>query len=287
MFMRTLPFCELPPLPLWQTDEWAKTLRQLGRDAAIEPLAGLGQVLVVSRKFGPFGTIRFASRGPIWTPTASVDDQIEALRSAKLDVVNPEAPNADVMRAAGFAQIIRSKQVAKLQTFDDVEDQLKHANGKWRNAVRQGIRKKLWVSHDPFNERQHSWIFHSDRRQQRKKGFRTLPPLLTNTYAIANPGHVVISQMWQGNAVIAAMVFLRHGMSATYHIGWTSDAGRKARAHHVILTSAAQELHRKGVAEIDLGIFNPAQPPGLARFKKGSGATVHNLGGTWVKFPLR
>jgi len=286
MLMRSTPLPKDHPLPLWQTEEWAKTLRDLGRDAWIEPLHGVGQVLVVSRSLGPFGTLRFASRGPQWSAETSEEDRIEALREARLHVINPDQIDPTVLRSAGYLPLFKPKQVARLSIAGSFDDQLSKARVKWRNAVRQGLKKKLWVSHDPFNADQHGWIFAEDRKQQKKKGFRSPHPVLTRCFAQTNSGQVMVSQMWQGSGVIAAMVFLRHGTSATYHIGWTSDAGRAARAHHVILMKATQELSKKGVSQIDLGFYDTTNAPGLAMFKRGSGADIQSLGGTWIRHPF-
>ena len=286
MLKRPAPFAKDHPLPLWQTEEWARTLRTLGRDAWIEPLFDVGQVLVISRSFGPLGTLRFASRGPQWSSDTTQEDRIDALREARLHVINPDQIDPTVLRSAGYLPLFKPKQVARLSVAADFDAQLSQARPKWRNAVRQGLKKKLWVSHDPFDIQQHGWIFQEDRKQQKKKGFRSPSPILTRCYAQANPGQVLVSQMWQGSAVIAAMVFLRHGRSATYHIGWTSDAGRVARAHHVILMKASQELGKTGTTEIDLGLYDTKDAPGLAMFKRGSGADVHSLGGTWIRHPF-
>ncbi len=287
MLMRPMPFPKSYPLPLWQSEEWARTLRSLGRDAWIEPFEGAGQALVVTRSFGPFGKLRFASRGPQWADGASQDDRIHALEAIKLNALNPNSEDRDVLEHAGYLQIVKPKQVAVLPVAENFNDQLMATQTKWRNALRQGLRKKLWTSHDRFDPKSHDWIFGEDRKQQRKKGFRSPHPILTRCFAQTNPGHVMVSQMWQGSGIIAAMVFLRHGAMATYHVGWTSAAGRAARAHHVLLTKAAQELRRSGVQFIDLGLYDAKGAPGLARFKRGSGANVHTLGGTWLHHPLR
>ena len=78
------------------------------------------------------------------------------------------------------------------------------------------------------------------------------------------------------------MLFLKHGTGATYHVGWTSDAGRKASAHNLILATAATRLAETGVTRLDLGTIDTENAPGLARFKLGSGAKPARTGGTWL-----
>ncbi len=286
MLMQAPTFASNVPLPLWQTEEWARTLRALGRDAWIETLSGHGQALVISRKIGPFGTLRFSSRGPSWRPEATEEDRASALMDGRFHILNPAELDTSLFERAGFIQLFAPKQVATLRILSGFDAQLSNAKQKWRNAARQGLRKKLLVSHENLSFEKHSWIFQMDRKMQRKKGYRSPHPILTRCFNQVNSGHVLVSQTWQGNEAIAAMIFLRHGSSATYHLGWTSERGRNARAHHVMLLKATLELYKNGVAQIDLGIYDPANSPGLARFKRGTGGTITTLGGTWIRNPF-
>ena len=286
MLMRPSILLKTHALPLWQTEEWARTLRTLGRDASIEALGSCGQALVVQRQFGPFGTIRFTSRGPQWAEGATDQDKCEALKAARFHVINLDQPDSKLMRRAGYWPLFKPKTIAWLKVQTDLDAQLSAAHPKWRNAVRQAMRLKPRISHDAFDQIRHGWLFTEDRKQQRQKGFKGQHPVLTRAFDQANPDHVTVSQMWQGETSIAAMIFLRHGASATYQTGWTSEAGRAANAHHLILMKASQKLARKGVSQIDLGLYMPQSAPGLARFKLRSGATLHPLGGTWIRRPF-
>ena len=81
---------------------------------------------------------------------------------------------------------------------------------------------------------------------------------------------------------VAAMLFLKHGTSATYHIGWTSPAGRALSAGNLLLTHAAERFGEMGVEIVDLGLLDTETAPGLARFKLGTGAQPLRMGGTWI-----
>ncbi len=273
-------------IPLWQSSEWAAALRGIGRSAAVEPMGDVGQALVLSRRILGIGPVRFASRGPVWAGEATFSDRVQALRAARLHIVNPDRADFDVMHAAGFVRLMQPKQVALMLVARDEDAQIAQARGKWRNAYRQGQRQKLLCTVERFHDLTHGWIFAKDREQQRQKGFRTLPPLMVQAFDNANTGCVDVCLAWHGEQPIAAMIFLRHGAMATYHIGWTSEIGRAVRAHHGMMIEAAQSLGRKGVRVIDLGGYDPVAAPGLARFKRGTGAQVHTLGGTWLRRPF-
>lgn len=89
----------------------------------------------------------------------------------------------------------------------------------------------------------------------------------------------------QGGAMQAAMCFVVHGASASYHLAWGSDAARAAGVHGLMLTQAAEALWAEGVHWLDLGSVDSEQAPGLARFKLGTGASLRKLGPTMLVFP--
>ena len=81
---------------------------------------------------------------------------------------------------------------------------------------------------------------------------------------------------------IAAMLFLIHGSTATYHVGWSNDAGRAANAHNLLLWRALIALQENGIATLDMGGINTRSLPGISRFKIGSGGAVTTYAGTFV-----
>jgi lipid II:glycine glycyltransferase (peptidoglycan interpeptide bridge formation enzyme) len=85
--------------------------------------------------------------------------------------------------------------------------------------------------------------------------------------------------------VEAAMCFVVHGASASYHLGWGSDAAKAAGVHGVMLVQAAEALRTEGVRWLDLGSVDTEAAPGLARFKLGTGATLRRLGATCLVLP--
>jgi len=286
MLMRPTILTTDQPLPLWQSPEFVTALRRLGVDAEIQPLDDVGQVMVVRRRFGPFGTVAFTSRGPVWASETPPALQVDALRNSGLRLVNADGTAADVLRRAGFRRIRRPAAVSVLDVHANPDDQVAACRGKWRNAYRQGLRKSPITRHGHFDPGRDAWLFSADRAQQKAKGYRALPAKIVQAMAAKDRKSVMVSQMMLGPTPIAAMLFLLHGTAATYQIGVTTAAGRDARAHHVLLMQACAKLAKRGVRQIELGLHQPKVAPGLARFKLGSGAHVHDLGGTWMKLPF-
>jgi lipid II:glycine glycyltransferase (peptidoglycan interpeptide bridge formation enzyme) len=84
---------------------------------------------------------------------------------------------------------------------------------------------------------------------------------------------------------VAALLVLRHGAAATYHIAHTEAAGRKTSAQCLLIWSAMRWLQAKGVTRFELGQIDTERGASLARFKLGTGARVERLGGTWLWWP--
>lgn len=286
MLMRPLPRQDTHPLPLWQTDLFARILRRVGTDAEVHIWGTVGQALILTRSFG-LGNIRFTSRGPVWADGADAAEQITALRESGLHIINAEDTPPAVLRSAGFRQVFRAKQMAILPVFQNPSDQLAACHQKWRNAYRRGLETPgLKTVHRRFKPETDNWIFPADRAAQKQNGYRGLPAAFAQVMASTVPDAVQMSIATQRGETIAAMMFLHHGAQATYHIGWANDAGRAANAHRVLLLQAARKFARKDVQKIDLGLYDPANAAGLAQFKRRSGAAIKTLGGTWAKIPL-
>lgn len=105
-------------------------------------------------------------------------------------------------------------------------------------------------------------------------------------FTLALPDSAVRLWEWRKDGQLqAAMAFVRHGRSASYHLGWASPVARLAGVHRLMLVRAAEALQTEGVCWLDLGSVNTDAAPGLARFKLGSGAALRPLGATLLVLP--
>jgi len=95
----------------------------------------------------------------------------------------------------------------------------------------------------------------------------------------ANP--MIIGKASMNGAMIAAIMFLKHGQSATYQVGWSSDVGRQNCAHHLLLYGGRDVLQKYGVKQLDLGGIND-ENEGLKKFKQGTGARLSQLIGFYT-----
>jgi lipid II:glycine glycyltransferase (peptidoglycan interpeptide bridge formation enzyme) len=92
---------------------------------------------------------------------------------------------------------------------------------------------------------------------------------------------IALSALVEGKR-IAGVVLVRYGISATYFVSWTSDAGRRRNAHNLLLWQGIQALKNTGIMWLDLGGLNTAAAAGIARFKLGLGPEPFTLTGTYL-----
>lgn len=152
--------------------------------------------------------------------------------------------------------------------------------GKWRNrlvaAEGAGIRVR------PGGMECLEALLVLDAAQRRTRGYRALPL----EFSRALPKRSLRIWEWrQAGTFGAGMAFVMHGASATYHLGWASDAAKAAGVHGVMLLRAAEALRAEGARWLDLGSVDTEAAPGLARFKLGTGAELRQLGATCLVLP--
>ncbi|WP_245882542.1 GNAT family N-acetyltransferase [Yoonia sediminilitoris] len=266
-------------MPLQQHPNFGAALRLMGRDVRSVDLPGAAPVQII-RRFG----MTFAPRGPIWTDETGTGARANALRALPLRLINSERSDP-ALHDAGFRQTMTAAHVAELPLTGKPDDRIARMRGKWRNSWRKASGQGLRFERTIYDTGLHQWLLDADTAQQKAKGYKALSHAVVLAYAVECPRDVIIFTARKKHDDVAAMLFLRHGMFATYHIGWTSPKGRKCSAHHALLIHAAESFGSDGLARLDLGTVDTEHAPGLARFKIGCGADVRPLGGTWLKLP--
>jgi hypothetical protein len=228
--------------------------------------------------------VTLITRGPVWIGSPDEREKVSALRALRSGLkgallVTPAVGQKDVQRRAGFTKIVTPSTLALLDLDAGMRQRLR---GKWRNRLvkAEGAGLKLHRSQHGLDDLQ--WLLAADARQQREKGYRALPQGFAEAWSRHAPQSVLGLTAHRGTERVAAMLFLRHGNTATYHIGWSNETGRKVSAHNLLLWQAMCQLAEDGVASLDLGLIDTERAPGLARFKLGSGARPVPTGGTWL-----
>lgn len=244
---------------LQQSDVFAEGLARIG--APVERRGPEGTVVL--RRLG----IGFASR-------------VQGNAGALPCLVNAEsAADGPGLRSRGYRQILTAAHVAELDLSPDEETLHGGLAPAWRRALARAAAPGL--ERRRFDLARHGWILDREAGQRRARRYRAWPLALTVAMAEADPAAV---QVWSSRQD-AAVVLVRHGRVATYHIGWTGPEARRRDSHRALLWRAVLDLKADGVQLCDLGHVDSLSGPGLAAYKAGTGARVRPLGGTWTRIP--
>jgi lipid II:glycine glycyltransferase (peptidoglycan interpeptide bridge formation enzyme) len=130
----------------------------------------------------------------------------------------------------------------------------------------------------------YEWLIQAEAAQRRERRYLSLPSGFVSAFQSANrkPSQALLTLAAElKHQPCAGMLFLVHGSTATYHLGWADDAGREHSAHNLLLWQACSLLAERGVQQLDLGGVNTQSNPGLARFKLGAGGRVVTWAGTY------
>jgi hypothetical protein len=258
-------------LPLQQSPAYAVTLAALGARTRWLDL-GCGRALAIER-----GPLRLVMRGPVFGPGTPEADQRMALRAlarwSGIVIVTPE----DRVAGRGLIPIMTPMHHAVWTLGPDLRAGMA---GKWRNTLSGAERAGLNVVRgtDATLDR----LIAAEGLQRHQRRYRAVPERFTR----ALPAASLRIWEWQaGGKMAAAMAFIRHGTTASYHLAWGSELSRKAGAHALMLTRAAEALAAEGVRWLDLGAVDSERAPGLAMFKLGTGADLRRLGPTLLVLP--
>jgi lipid II:glycine glycyltransferase (peptidoglycan interpeptide bridge formation enzyme) len=159
---------------------------------------------------------------------------------------------------------------------------------KWRYCLRKGQDLGLIVSTIVGNSVELETLLNRYKALQKDNGFVGLTDSLI--ISMANQ----VAEDWQFTLFIAnqkdssdikdcfgMLASIRHGDTATYLIGITSDEGRDLQVNYVLLWQAILDAKKNGCMWFDIGGLDATTPIGIAHFKKGVQSDPYYLIGEW------
>ena len=256
-------------------------------------VVGLAQI--ISRPVAMLAKFALCAYGPVWTKSLDDSEKDAALRALKralpltwprLLMVTPDSGEAP----AGFKRVMTGDATVRININAEPEILRQGLDGKWRNRLVAAEKSDLKFTTSGLKPGQYQWLLEEEIKQRVAKGYRGLSPMMTPAWQeekLAARGAdkkagIALYRADLGREKAGAMLFLIHGKMATYHIGWSSDDGRKRGAHNLILWNAMLDLRWRGVEKLDLGGVNTQSGAGIARFKLGTGGHVLQRAGSFV-----
>lgn len=265
-----------------QSEEFLHALRATGQDPLV--LERMNNAVVLRQRFWGRLDVAMVNRAHIANPLRLLENlQEEGLRRTPV-ILSPEAPTPDLAQL-GAVPLFSPGHIARLDLSRSPERRRAALHQKWRNRLRHAETQGLRLTRQNMPVDPNHWLLTADCAQQSQRGYRSWPLALTLAYAQANTGMAKLFQAFDGKEPVAAILVLRHGRDATYHIAHTTARGKALSAHNLLMWEAMSWLSAQGCKTLDLGLINTEDAPGLARFKLGTGASLHRLGGTWVIWP--
>lgn len=273
-------------LPLPQSPEFARAcaalnlpLRLLKREQRQKETL---RWQVQSRRMGFLGRVDLVSRGPVANDPEALEDWVRRWHhwhdGCPL-ILNADGIPAQVLRDGGFWPLMTPASLGILRLRSAAEMRI-GLRQKWRNRLNRAERTGITVRRTDLVPGH--WVLAAETEQARAKRYRGLPPSFAVAFGQANPGMAQVYEAMLDERLLAAAVVLRHGRMATWQMGQSTVGGKRLNAMNAVLWEAMRDLASRGHDRLDLGILNAQDAPGLTRFKLGTGAEVHRLGGTWL-----
>lgn len=245
-----------------------------------------------SRWFGFIRQIRVL-RGPLFLHPTPPQVQAIAVKRFRTQfslsrcawaTIMPEISDSSDWRSAALAQgltrVMEGYETDWLDLSRSEEILRKGLKQKWRNQLSRAEEK---VAQEPSLElvenKDTEWLLEAYDKEKKKR--RYSGPSAALLRALPKPVHYSLS-LRRSDTPVGGVHFIRHGTTATYQVGWTSDVGRDLNAHNLLLWRGMLTLKQRGHLWLDLGGIDPARMPGIAHFKRGLGGHAFHTAGVYL-----
>lgn len=230
----------------------------------------------------------FLLRGPVWLDpeTGRMSDLLKTIHRQLGSSALIWAPEAAVP-PAGHRAVITGYSTGWLDLERPAAARRRQLAGKWRHSLGQAERAGLEVRRERVGPAL-GWLLAGNEAHRRTIGYRGPGPGFLRGLAQAAEagGDLLLLTARQDGALVAGVMMIRHGSSATYEVGHVTAQGRRAMAKFLLLWQAQERLAELGVRWLDLGGLDTVRAPGVARFKLGLHPEIETLAGTFLSLQL-
>jgi len=231
-------------------------------------------------------------RGPLWMPGFGTPEHINAFfvrfdrefprRFGRRRRIIPEIGSSQVLPISYKAVVsVKPYQTVWLDLSVDYDELRAGLHRSWRNHLNKAERENIRVEWHKDGSGL-MWLLQHHEAHRTIKNFQAASPGFIRAMAkyFTPRGDMLLGQAFVGDEPVAGVLFFRHGLAATYQVGWSGDQGRKVNAHQLLLWQGMIRLKNEGVCDLDLGGIND-DAEGLRIFKEGTGGTTATLSGMY------
>tara|TARA_B100000519_G_scaffold182395_1_gene175331 strand:+ start:251 stop:1183 length:933 start_codon:yes stop_codon:yes gene_type:complete len=249
-----------------------------------------------TKKIGAIANIVQLLRGPVFfTEAPDLADRFDSLRllqesdlrlTRMIRFWTPEileSPNNDsLFQSLKLRRIMTGYNTIWLNLNSNSERLRQKLEGNWRNGLVKAEKQGLKIR-ESSDLKTIEWItgIYEVLRKKRRFGGASATLLRAAHKCTSDRSNFIVLQASLKDEVIAAILLVRHGKSATYVIGWNNDVGRQTNANALLLWQGMLVLKNQNVSFFDLGGIDTRSLPGIARFKLGMGGDIASLAGTY------
>lgn len=259
--------------------------------------AGLFQIAQASILWGAFHAV-ILDRGPLWFEGFGNDGHICAFiqsysnkypkRFGRKRRIIPEWAASRKISAElekGDWQLVNgtSYQTHWIDVSLPVDDLRKNLRKSWRQSLQKAEKSDLVIQWDQSGKMLPLHLKHYmlDKAKKSYEG-PDVKIIQALSIAAAKGKNLLIGTALLDNQPIAGILVITHGRSATYQIGWSSERGKTACAHHRLLFEGAQKLSSLDIKDFDLGGMNETTAKSIKTFKTGMGGETITLAGLYT-----
>lgn len=224
--------------------------------------------------------------GDVWTELASLGNVLRGRLLSAAPELSLSGANLALMYGLGFKQPSSgSWESVWIDLSVDISQLRRNLDGKWRNALvaaeKSGLSLELGADDDSFE-----WMMDRYKSLVAEKDFTGIPVELLMALRTHTPPEsqlLVLRAMHDGQPV-AGVCLARHGLAATYLLGWSGATGRHLKATQYLLWQAVVCLKQDGYEWFDLGGIDEDHTPGIAAFKLGMNGQRYESAGEYWKW---
>lgn len=282
--------------PLQQSWAYGEALAALGvrveRAVLREGGQAVGLAQFIVRRVAGYLALASCGHGPVWSADLPAAQRVEGyrllrrglpLRPLRIALFSPELPlGEEAAETRGLWRVMSGASTVRIDLRQPQAALRAALDGKWRNRlVKAEADKRLDVRCNADRAACDRLLAHEQAQRQARR-FRALPTAFVPAWmqAADRQPNILVASARIGGQLEAGMLFLLHGRAATYHLGWSGEAGRQANAHNRLLWEAITTLRERGYAQLDLGGVGD-ELPGITRFKLGTGGRLVTYAGTF------
>jgi hypothetical protein len=263
---------DLMEAPLQQRWIYGAAAERIGRSVTRRAVFANEQPVALAQSVGRAIVgieTRLITRGPLLVQQDMAPDALKCLKRNSGSWLNIMTPDRSYKRLP----LSQRPTICELDLHQDLEVMRAAQHTKWRNALKKAENSRLKVAQVTATATALMPLLRTEKNRQKSGAYKGLPPEFTLALQEVMPKALLLLEVCD-----AQMLFIRHGNSATYHMGYSGPEGRAANAHNLILWQAIKKLKALGVTRLDLGTIDAKRAPDLARFKRRSGAHTRRLG---------